>query len=78
MVLLYQVLTFSGGKYISGIEHTKKFIFSKQTYLAHMNTIISEYCHASLILSNVDVLYLEDGNVYRPAVKNVLYLKNHS
>ena len=34
-----------------------------------MNTII-EYCHASVNLDNVGVLYLEDGNVYRPVLKN--------
>ena len=26
--------------------------------------MLFEYCHASLILGNVDVSYLEDGNVY--------------
>ena len=40
-----------------------------QTYLTHA-TIILEYCHASVILDNVDVLYLEDGNVCRPVLKN--------
>ena len=40
-----------------------------QTHLTHTN-IIHEYCHASVILDYVDVLYLEDGNVYRSALKN--------
>ena len=31
--------------------------------------MLFEYCHASLILGNVDVSYLEDGNVY-PVLKN--------
>ena len=34
-----------------------------------MNTIF-EYCHTSVILDNVDILYLEDENVYRPVLKN--------
>ena len=31
--------------------------------------IIFEYCHASVILDNLDVLYLEDGNVCNPDLK---------
>ena len=32
--------------------------------------IISEYCHASAILDNVYALYLEDGNICSPVLKN--------
>ena len=32
--------------------------------------LLFEYCHASVKLYNVDVLYLEYGNVYRPVLKN--------
>ena len=39
-----------------------------QTHLTNIN-IIFEYCHASVILNNLNVLYLEDGNVYRPVRK---------
>ena len=28
-----------------------------------------EYCHASVIWDNIDVLYLEDGMYYRPFLK---------
>ena len=54
-----------GEVYISDTEHrpSRKLKFSMQTYLTHIN-IIFEYCHASVILDNVDVLYLEDGNVF--------------
>ena len=34
-----------------------------QTHLTHINTIF-EYWHSSVILNNVDVSYLEDGNIY--------------
>ena len=51
-----------GYVYISGTEHNRKLKLSMQTYLTHINiTGISEYCQASLISNNVDVLYLEDG-----------------
>ena len=35
----------------------------------HVNTLF-EYCHASVNLDNVDILYLENGNVYRPRLKH--------
>ena len=34
-----------------------------------LNTIFA-YCHASVNLDNVDILYLENGNIYRPVLKN--------
>ena len=40
-----------------------------QTHLTYINTIF-EYCLAQVILDNVDVLCLEDGNVYKPVLKN--------
>ena len=49
--------------YIS-TEHNSQLKFSIQTHVTHINTI-SEYFHASLVLDSVDVLYLEDGTVYR-------------
>ena len=51
---------FSGNLYISGTEHKRTLKFSRQTHLTHANTIF-EYCHASVILRNIDVFYLEDG-----------------
>ena len=48
--------------YITGTECNRKLKFSRPTSLTHMN-IIFEYCHVSVIL--LDVLYLEDGNVYK-------------
>ena len=54
---------------ISFTEHNSKLKFSMQTYLTHIN-IISEYCHALLILDNVGVLYLENWNVCSPVLKN--------
>ena len=45
-----------------------------------LNTIFA-YCHASVNLDNVVVLYLEDGNVYRPVLKNetttMFFVKTH-
>ena len=41
-----------------------------------------EYCHASVIWDNIDVLYLEDGMYYRPFLKKTklqtyaFFLKN--
>ena len=35
---------------------------------------VFEYCHASVVLDNVDVLYLEDKNVYRSVLKKKLQL----
>ena len=63
---------FGGGGgciYISGIEQNWKVKVSIQTNLTHINTIF-EYFHASANSGNVDVLYLEDGNVCRPVLKN--------
>ena len=62
-------LCFVGGACISGTTHSRKLKFSVQTYLIHISIII-EYCHASVILDNADVLHLEDGNVCRPVLKN--------
>ena len=39
-----------------------------------MLALLFECCHASVNLDNIDVLYLEDGNVYRPIRKNKLQL----
>ena len=46
-----------------------KLKFNMLTHLTHINTIF-EYYHASIVLGNEDVLYLEDGNVYRLVLKN--------
>ena len=56
---------------ISGTEHNRKLKFSMQTLLTHVNTI-TEYCHASVNLDYVDVLYLQDWDVYiyRPFLRN--------
>ena len=40
-----------------------------QIYLTHKNNIF-EYCHASVLLDNVEVLYLEDGNLCIQVLKN--------
>ena len=53
--------------YILGTEHDLELKFSMQTNLTDINTIF-EYCHASVNLNNVYVLYLEYGNVYRPVL----------
>ena len=34
-----------------------------------LNTIFA-YCHASVKLDNVDILYLENRNLFRPILKN--------
>ena len=47
---------------ISGTEYNRKLKFSMLTYLTHINTIF-EYCLASVNVDNVNVLYLENGNV---------------
>ena len=47
--------------------------FSMQTYLAHIN-IIFEYCHVLVILNNVDILYLGDGNTCRHFPENGDYV----
>ena len=67
----------SVGRYIiiSGREHSRKLKFSMQSYLTHIN-IIFEYCQASVIIDNVDVLYLEDRNVYTRLVLKKQY-HNH-
>ena len=41
--------------------------------------MLLEYCHTSLTLGNVGVLYLKDRNVYRPVLKNYIFFsKNFS
>ena len=58
---------------ISGTEHNRKLKFSRQTYLTHINTIF-EYCHASVILGNVDVLYsdlLQEKRINTLCVKSL-------
>ena len=51
--------------YFSFTEHRSKLKYIMQTYQTHIN-IIFEYCHASVILDNVDIfLYLEDGKVVK-------------
>ena len=52
-------------------SESRKFKFSMQTYLTHVN-IIFEYSHTEMILNCVDVLYLEDWNRYTcgPVLKN--------
>ena len=59
-----QVLFVQWGGYISGREHNWKLKFSMHTHLPHIN-IFFKYC-----LNNLDILYLQDGNVYRPVLKN--------
>ena len=49
---------------ISGTEHNWKLNFSMQTHLTLINTIF-EYCHASVNLGYVLLLYMDDGNAYR-------------
>ena len=48
----------------------ENILFSMQTHKTHINIIV-EYCNASSILDNVDVLCLEHGNVdlCRPVLK---------
>ena len=58
-----------GDLYISFTEHSSKFEFNMQTYLTQINYIF-EYFHASVIFDNVDVLYLEERYVCRPALQN--------
>ena len=57
-----------GDVYIAGIEH-RKLKCIMQTHLTHLNTTL-EYFHASVILDNLDVLYLEGQNVFRSVLKN--------
>ena len=71
---------------ISALEHCRKMKFRIQLHLTLINSIIIiytvyKYCHASVNLDNVDVLYLENGNVDRPrpVLKNktaTFFLKN--
>ena len=72
-----QVLMCCGGCICTA--QSRKLKFSMQIYVTHTN-IIFEHCHASVILDNVDVLYLEDGNLCRPLLKNktetMFFLKN--
>ena len=39
--------------------------FTKQLHLTLINTTF-KFCHASANLDNVNILYLENGNVDRP------------
>ena len=34
------------------------------THMTHINTMFAD-CHAAVILDNVDVFYLENGNVFK-------------
>ena len=52
----------------SQVKHTWKLKFSMQTHLTHINTIF-EYCHASVNSDNLDILHLEDRNVYTSSKK---------
>ena len=52
------VISVGGGGCICA-EHSRKF--SMQTYLTDINIILFYYYHASLILDNLECLYLEDG-----------------
>ena len=56
-----------GGVYLSDTEQDRTLKFCMQT--PYINTIF-ENCHAPVILDNVDILNLEDENVYRPVLKN--------
>ena len=66
-----------GGVYLSDTEQNRTLKFCMQT--PYINTIF-ENCHAPVILDNVDILNLEDENVYRPVLKNksatMFFLKN--
>ena len=46
--------------YISVTEHYWKLKVSMQTHLTQINTVF-EYCHASMNLDHVDILYFEMG-----------------
>ena len=59
----------SVGVHISGRTQSRKLKFNMQIYLTHINNIF-EYCQASVLLDNVDVLYLEDGNLCIQVLKN--------
>ena len=48
-------------------EHNRKLKFGMLIYMTPIHNIF-EYCRASVILGNVDVLYLED--IYRPVREN--------
>ena len=61
-------LYFQWGMYTLGTQDNLKLKFSNmQIYLTITNAIF-EYCPASLNLKKLDVLYLEDGDVYRPVL----------
>ena len=53
---------------ISSREYNWKLKFSMQTQLTHENTTLECWC-GSVNLDNVNGLYLENGNVYRPVLK---------
>ena len=63
-----QVLMFSGDVCISGYRTYEVFQYVNSSDT--LNTIF-EYCHDSVNLDNVDVLYLEDGylHVHRTVLK---------
>ena len=66
----------SGGVYISGLEHCRKIKFRIQLYLTLVNTIIFKTCHASVDLGNVHVhvLYLKDWNKYKTFFSLTVFL----
>ena len=66
MVLFRASSYIQWGMHISQVQNMKL----KFSMLTHINpTCILEYYHASVII-NLDVLYLEDGNVHRLFLKN--------
>ena len=56
------------GVSVSALEHCRQMKFRMQFHLTLINTIF-KICHASVDLDNVDVLYLENGNVDRSVLK---------
>ena len=51
---------------ISALEQCRKMKFRVSSDTNKQYNNIYKYCHASVNLDNVDVLYLENGNVDRP------------
>ena len=47
--------------------------FTIQLHLTLINTIF-KFCHALANLDNVNLLYVENGNVDRPVLKNIFVL----
>ena len=58
-----KVFIFEVGFSISALEHCRKMKFRIQLHVTLINTIF-KYCHVSMNIYNVDVLYLENGNVH--------------